>query len=194
MVELSNLHRQPLHYTPDVGAPKAISAAAKLGILNPEVLAEPFTVRLDGHNVRGLLAGADVVLDCSDSFETRYLINDTCCAEGVPIASAAVQGFTGLVLSVRPGESACYRCAFPVSPPPEAELPCRDTGAIGAVTGVLGCLQALEAIKLLSGVGTPLTGRVLHLDLLDGLRTLATVERRKDCAACGESVGTSDSG
>ena len=119
VVELSNLHRQPLHLTPDVGQPKAEVAAAKLGLLNPEALVEPYPVELAEANAQAIVAGAGVVVDCTDSFESRYLVNDACCAEGVPLVEAGVVGFDGLVLSVRPGESACYRCAFPTAPPPE---------------------------------------------------------------------------
>ena len=117
-VELSNLHRQPLHMTPDVGAPKAEVAAVKLGLLNPEVVVEPYPVVLEPANAEAIVTGADVVLDCTDSFESRYLVNDACCAQGVALGEAAVVGFEGLVISIPPGESSCYRCACPTAPPP----------------------------------------------------------------------------
>ena len=184
VVELSNLHRQPLHMTPDVGAPKAEVAAAKLGLLNPETVVEPSPVVLEAMNAQAIVMGADVVLACTDSFESRYLVNDACCAQGVPLVEAAVVGFEGLVISIRPGESACYRCAFPTAPPPESRRSCREAGVLGAMAGIVGSIQALEALKLLGGVGKPLLDRILQLDGRDMGQTLVTTGRRPDCPAC----------
>jgi molybdopterin-synthase adenylyltransferase len=184
-VELSNLHRQHLHYTPDVGVAKAHSAAAKLGFLNPEVIVEPYQVRLEESNAAALVQGNDVVVDCSDSFATRYAVNAACCAAGPALVEGGVLGQAGLVMSIRPGRTACYRCAFP-EPPPSAPS-CAEAGVLGPAAGVVGSLQALEAIKLASGVGEPLTDAFLQVDLarLDFLRV--AVERRRDCPACGAS-------
>ena len=181
-VELSNLHRQLLHFTPDLGVPKAHSAAAKLGFLNPEVVVEPYQVRLDAANAAGLIEGADLVVDCSDSFETRYTVNAACCAARIPLVEAGVLGTSGLVMGIRPGEGACYRCAFP-EPPPDAPS-CATAGVLGPAAGVIGSLQALEALKLLTGVGEPLVGAFLQADLalLSFLRV--AVERRADCPDC----------
>ena len=184
-VELSNLHRQPLFFTPDVGAPKAELAAAKLGLLNPEIAIEPYPVELTAENAEAIVMGADVVVDCTDSFEARYVVNDACCAQGVPLVEAAVVAFEGQVLSIRPGESACYRCVFPTIPPPEARRGCREAGVLGAMAGVVGSLQALEALKLLSGVGTPLLDRLLRIDGLTGEQTMVTTSRAEGCQACG---------
>jgi len=186
-VELSNLQRQPLHFTPDVGTNKAESAAAKLGVLNPEVTVEPYPVRLDAANADAIVAGADVVLDCSDTFATRYLVNDACCAARVALVEAGVIGFEGLVMAIRPGESACYRCAFPSPPPPDALRACRDYGVLGPVAAVVGSLQALEALKLLAGVGEPLLDRFLQFDGRDVSHLLVATSRRPDCEACGAS-------
>jgi adenylyltransferase/sulfurtransferase len=183
-VELSNLHRQPLHMTPDVGSPKAEVAAAKLGLLNPESLVEPYPVTVEEANAEAIVMGADVVLDCTDSFESRYLVNSACCAQGVPLVEAAVVGFDGLVLSIRPGESACYRCAFPTAPPPEARRSCREAGVLGAMAGLVGSIQALEALKLLGAVGEPLLDRILQIDGHDMSQTVVTTARRRDCPAC----------
>jgi molybdopterin/thiamine biosynthesis adenylyltransferase len=184
-VELSNLHRQPLHLTPDVGARKADNAAVKLGFLNPEIVVEAFPARLGAANAEALLAGADVVVDCSDSFATRYLVNDTCCALGVPLVEAGVLGLSGLVMSIRPGESACYRCAFPTEPEPGSVPSCREAGVLGALGGILGSFQALEAIKLLTGVGEPLLDTILQLDGSTSAPLRIATRRREDCAACG---------
>ena len=184
-VELSNLHRQPLHYSPDVSRQKAENAALKLGVLNPEVAVDPYPVRIDAQNAPAIVMGADVVVDCSDSFETRYVVNDACCAQRVPLVEAGVLGFDGLVLSIRPGESACYRCAFPTEPPAGSVPSCREAGVLGATAGIVGSIQALEALKLLTGVGDPLLDRILQLDAARMEQTIVSTSRRDDCPACG---------
>ena len=196
-VELSNLHRQPLHLSPDVGARKAENAAVKLGFLNPEVVVEPFPARLEEMNAEALLTGADVVVDCSDSFATRYLVNDTCCELGLPLVEGGLLALSGLVMSIRPGESACYRCAFPVEPGAGTVPSCREAGVLGAVGGMLGSLQALEAIKLLTGVGEPLLDRLLQFDGSTSAPTVIATCRREDCPACGhvappQAAGTAE--
>ena len=181
-VELSNLNRQPLHFTPDVETQKAESAAQKLGVLNTEISVEPYPVELDSENAGAIVAGADVVLDCTDSFETRYLINQACCVQRIPLVEAGALGFGGMVFAIRPGETACYRCAFPTAP---ANAPsCAEAGMLGAVSGVIGSLQALEALKLLSGVGTPPGDTILQFDGLTLQQTLVRTSRRPDCADC----------
>ena len=185
VVELSNLHRQPLHYSPDIDRQKAENAALKLGVLNPEVAVDPYPVRLDQQNARAIVMGADVVVDCSDSFATRYVVNDACCAQRVPLVEAGVLGFDGLVLSIRPGESACYRCAFPDEPPAGSVPSCREAGVLGATAGIVGSIQALEAIKIVTGVGRPLTDRILQLDARSMEQMLVSTSRRGDCPACG---------
>jgi molybdopterin/thiamine biosynthesis adenylyltransferase len=183
VVELSNLHRQPLHFTPDLGEGKAESAAAKLRFLNPEVLVETYPVRLDESNADGLVAGQDLVIDCSDSFETRYAVNAACCDAGVDLIEGGVVGWAGLVMTVRPWRSACYRCAFP-DPPADAPS-CAEAGVLGPAAGVIGSLQALEALKLLTGTAEPLTDAFLSIDLMT-LETLRVhVSRREECPDCG---------
>jgi molybdopterin-synthase adenylyltransferase len=184
-VELSNLHRQHLHFTPDVGVPKAQSAAAKLGFLNPESVIEPYQVRLAEDNAAGLVEGHDVVVDCSDSFETRYAVNAACCAARVPLVEGGVLGTSGLAMAIRPGDSACYRCAFPEPPPPGAAPTCAEAGVLGPAAGVIGSLQALEAMKLLSGVGEPLTDAFLQVDLAHLSFVRVAVRRRAGCPDCG---------
>ena len=192
-VELSNLQRQLLHFTPDVGAPKALSAAAKLQFLNPEIVVDPYPARLEEANAAELVAGHDLVVDCSDTFETRYLVNDACCAQGVPLVEAGVLGFGGLVMSIRPGESACYRCAFPVEPAAGSVPSCREAGVLGAMAGVVGTIQALEAIKLLGGVGEPLLDTILQIDGATMAFTRVATERVPDCAACARVAAASQS-
>jgi len=177
-VELSNLHRQYLHFTPDVGVSKAHSAVAKLAFLNPDLLIEPYQARF----VPAMVEGQDLVVDCTDAFETRYAINAACCEEGVPLVEGGVLGLSGLVMSIRPGETACYRCAFP-EPPPGAPS-CAEAGILGPAAGVIGSLQALEAVKLLAGLPDPLTDAFLQVDLADSSFLRVNVRRREDCVDC----------
>ena len=181
-VELSNLHRQFLHFTPDVGVPKAHSAAAKLGFLNPEIVVEPYQVRLDAGNAAGLIEGSDLVVDCTDSFQTRYAVNAACCAARVPLVEGGVLGLGGLVMSIRPRETACYRCAFPEAPPDAPS--CATAGVLGPAAGVVGSLQALEAMKLLSGIEEPLLDAFLQVDLATYAFLRVGVSRRDDCPDC----------
>ena len=184
-VELSNLHRQHLHFTPDLGVPKAHSAAAKLRFLNPEVIVDAYQARFEPDNAAGLLEGQDLVVDCSDSFATRYAVNAACCAAGVPLVEGGVTRLEGLVLSIRPGESACYRCVFP-EPPPEGSVPtCAEAGVLGPAAGVIGSIQALEAMKLLAGLDGSLLDTLLQVDLTSYDITRVRTERRVDCPDCG---------
>jgi adenylyltransferase/sulfurtransferase len=192
VVELSNLHRQPLHFTPDVGLPKAGNAVVKLSALNSEVQVDQYPVRLDAMNAEAIVMGADLVVDCTDSFETRYLVNDACCAQGVPLVEAGVVGFDGLVMSIVPGESACYRCAFPTEPVNGPS--CREAGVLGAMAGLVGSIQALEALKLLAGVGEPLVDAILQVGGADMAFTRVATERRSDCPACARVPATTQSG
>jgi molybdopterin/thiamine biosynthesis adenylyltransferase len=177
-VELSNLHRQHLHFTPDIGVPKARSAVAKLGFLNPDVVIEPYQARF----APAMVDGQDLVVDCTDSFEARYAINAACCAAGVPLVEGGVLGLSGIVMAIRPGETACYRCAFP-DPPPSAPS-CAEAGILGPAAGVIGSLQALEAVKLLAGLPNPLTDAFLQVDLADATFLRVSVRRREHCADC----------
>jgi molybdopterin/thiamine biosynthesis adenylyltransferase len=149
-------------------------------------------VRLEQANAEAIVMGADVVVDCTDSFETRYVVNDACCAQGVPLVEAGVLGFGGLVMSIRPGESACYRCAFPTQP--VVTVTCRDAGVLGAMAGVVGSIQALEAIKLLAGVGDPLLDAILQIDGASMAFTRVATERLPDCPACARVPAASQSG
>jgi molybdopterin/thiamine biosynthesis adenylyltransferase len=184
-VAVSNLHRQHLHFTPDAGAPKAESAAAKLRFLNPDVLVEPYRVRLDESTAAGLVAGHDLVVDCSDSFATRYAVNAACCAAGIGLVEGGVLGTSGLVMAIRPGESACYRCAFPEPPPPGSVPSCAEGGVLGPAAGVVGSLQAMEALKLLTGFRPPALDAFVQIDAAGPELLRVGVARRDDCPDCG---------
>jgi molybdopterin/thiamine biosynthesis adenylyltransferase len=134
-----------------------------------------------------MLEGQDLVIDCTDAFATRYAINAACCAAGVPLVEGGVVGTSGIVMTIRPRETACYRCAFP-QPPPEGAVPtCAQAGVLGPAAGVVGSLQALEALKLLAGLPDALTDAFLQVELatLDFLRV--SVRRRADCPDCGDA-------
>ena len=184
VVEVSNLHRQPVHFTPDAGVPKVESAAAKLRFLNPDVLVEPYQVRLDADNAGGLVEGQDLVIDCSDSFETRYAVNAACCEAGINLIEGGVVGWTGMVMTIRPGLTSCYRCAFPVEP---VDAPsCADAGVLGPAAGVVGSLMALEALKLMSGAAVPLRNEFLQIDLASLELLRVSVMPRRECPDCPE--------
>ncbi len=139
-------------------------------------------MRLDADNAAGLVEGNDLVVDCSDSFETRYAVNAACCAARVPLVEGGVLGMGGLVMAIRPGETACYRCAFPEAPPDAPS--CATAGVLGPAAGAIGSLQALEAIKLLTGVGEPLLDAFLQVDVATHAYLRVTVTRRADCPDC----------
>ena len=150
-VELSNLHRQLLHFTPDLGVAEGRERGGEAALPQPRrgrrALPDARRRRERG---RAACEGQDLVVDCSDSFATRYAVNAACCAAGVPLVEAGVLGMAGLVMSIKPGRTACYRCAFPSAP--EDAPRCADAGVLGPAAGVVGSLQALEAMKLLTGV------------------------------------------
>jgi len=177
-VELSNLHRQHLHFTPDLGVPKAQSAVAKLGFLNPDIVVEPYQAAFAPE----MVAGQDLVVDCTDSFETRYAINGACCEAGVPLVEGGVVGLSGLVMAIRPRETACYRCAFPTAP---RDAPsCAEAGVLGPAAGVVGSLMANEALKLLAGLPGALTDAFLQIDLATPAFLHVAIRRRDDCPDC----------
>jgi len=185
MVERSNLQRQILHTDDRVGVPKVASARAALNALNPAVAVIEHALRLDSGNVDEVLAGCDVVVDGSDNFATRYLVNDACVKHGIPNVHGSVFRFEGQVTvfwpSRHPDPGPCYRCLYPEPPPPELAPSCAEAGILGIVPGVVGLLQAVEAIKILLGAGDPLVGRLLHYDALAARFTEPKHRRNPDC-------------
>ncbi len=185
-VALSNLQRQVLHGSADVGRAKTASAAAAVARLNPDVQVTPVTTRLNADTAAALLAGHDVVADGSDSFATRLAVADAAYTLRLPLVSAAVGPFEGQLATFRGWQPAlpCYRCYVGNAADGEA-LTCADAGVLGALTGVMGSLQALEVIREIVGFGTSLAGRLLLYDALGArMRTLA-LPKDPDCAACG---------
>jgi molybdopterin-synthase adenylyltransferase len=184
-VDLSNLHRQVLHFTPDVGRSKTSSAAEKLASLNPTVKLE-LHGNLSGPVLSSAVGGYDLVLDGSDNFETRYAVNDACVAVGKPLVSGAVLKWEGQLLTVLPGISGCYRCAFPEPPDPACTQTCSEAGILGPVAGVIGAWMALEAVKVLLKAGASFTDRLWSMDFLAGKGREVPFRRRVGCGACGK--------
>jgi molybdopterin/thiamine biosynthesis adenylyltransferase len=184
-VALSNLQRQILHATPDLGRPKVESAAEKLLDLNPDIRVIPHPVRLAAANAAALLEPYDVVLDCADNFPTKFLIADACHFGGKPYVHAGALRFDGQVMTVRPGQSACYRCVFTQTPPPADALACSRAGILGVLPGFLGTLQATEALKLIMGIGDLLTDQLLVCNALRAGFRKVPLKRNPACPLCG---------
>lgn len=192
LVDVSNLQRQVLHTSDRIGEPKVESARAAIAALNPEVRVIAREAIVDSDSVAGLVAGCDVVVDGTDSFETRYVLNDAAVAAGIPVVHASVFRFEGQVTTFLPFQGPCYRCLYPSPPPPELAPPCSVVGVLGVVPGVMGMLQATEVLKLLLGIGEPLVGRLLVFDALDSTFTELSLERDPACPACGDGVRVAD--
>lgn len=186
-VDLSNLQRQILHDELWVGRKKTDSARDRLTRMNRDVRVEAIPTRLTAHNALELIAGWDVVVDGTDNFETRYLINDACVLSGVPNVHGAILHFDGQVAVYNHAGGPCYRCLHPAPPPAHLAPSCAEAGVIGAVCGVVGSIQAVEVVKLILGVGQSLSGRLLSVDLLNGEVRALKVRRDPDCPLCGES-------
>lgn len=187
VVELSNLQRQILFTTADIGRPKAVAAAERLAALNPEVVLEPHTSRLMAATAAELIGGYDLVVTAVDNFPTRYLINDACVLAGKTLVDGAVLRMTGLAMTIKGGETACYRCLFPEPPPPAGVVSCSEAGVLGPVPGLIGSIQALEVIKVLTGAGQPLFNRLLQFDGAAMTFTEVEVSRAPTCPVCGDS-------
>lgn len=187
VVDLSNLQRQVLHRTADIGRPKTASAADTLHALNPDVEVISHPLRLTSHNALSILGNYDLVLNCSDNFPTRYLVNDACVLLGKPLVDGSILQFDGQMSVFYPAAGGpCYRCLFPAPPRPGDVPSCAEAGVLGVLPGIIGSLQALEAIKLIVGAGTPMIGRLLIFDGLEMDITMVTIERNKECPVCGD--------
>lgn len=186
LVDLSNLQRQIIHRTSTVGQPKVESARAAMRDINPEVECVALQLRADERQLGELVAQTDVVLDCSDNFDTRYAINRVCLAQRKPLVSGAAVQFHGqvAVYDFRSDDSPCYNCLFPEDTQ-AAELRCATTGVFAPLVGIVGTLQAAEALKLLIGIGTGLVGRLLSLNALDMNILQTRMSRDPACPVCG---------
>ncbi|HBU07609.1 MAG TPA: adenylyltransferase [Candidatus Omnitrophica bacterium] len=185
-VELNNLQRQILHTTESVGTPKVASGKARLKALNPDVNVVTHHLRLDSSNILDIIKEYDIVVDGSDNFPTRYLVNDACVIAKKPLVHAGIFRYDGQIMTIVPGVGPCYRCLFPEPPPPGAVPSCQEGGILGAVAGVLGVLQANEVLKFILGAGQLLAGRMLIFNALDSTFRTVKVPKDKDCPVCSD--------
>lgn len=186
-VDLSNLQRQIAHFTSDIGRPKLDSAADKLLAMNPHLRIDRFALRLDASNALELFRDYDVIVDGTDNFATRYLVNDACALLGKPNVYGSIFRFDGQASVFFPPHGPCYRCLYPEPPPPDLVPSCAEGGVLGILPGVIGVIQATETIKLLLGAGKPLMGRLLLYDALDMSFREMKVRKNPKCPICGEA-------
>ncbi|MGE5190402.1 MAG: HesA/MoeB/ThiF family protein [Gemmatimonadota bacterium] len=186
-VELSNLNRQVVHGERSLGARKPDSASEALRALRPDLAIEAHAAALCAENAPDLFRRYGVVVDGSDNFPTKYLCSDASVLTGVPLVHAGVLRFGGQIMTIVPGRGPCLRCLIPEIPPRRDAPTCSESGIVGAAAGVLGSWQAAEAIKLITGAGEPLCGRILSIDTLSGSATALTVSRNPACPACGSA-------
>jgi sulfur-carrier protein adenylyltransferase/sulfurtransferase len=183
-VDLSNLQRQVAHTNDRIGVPKVDSAEEAIKGINPDVKVEKYKTRIDASNIMEIIEGYDVIVDGADNFPTRYLLNDATVRLGIPVVSASILGFDGQLSVFVPHEGPCYRCLYPTPPPAELAPSCGANGVLGVLPGTMGMLQATEVIKLITGAGEPLVGRLLLYDALAASFTELKVRRDPDCPIC----------
>ncbi len=186
-VELSNLQRQVIFPPPDLGRPKATAAAERLSVMNPEIEVQAYDLELSSANALELLASHNLVVDASDNFPTRYLVNDAAVLLDKPLVHGAIHRFEGQLSVFHHLGGPCYRCLFPKPPRPESVRSCAEAGVLGVLPGVIGGLMAAEAVKLLLGIGRLLSGRMLVYDALDASFREFSFARREICPICSDS-------
>ena len=186
-VELSNLQRQVIHFTPAIGKPKVLSAKEKIQAITPDVQVRTDHEWINAANIMEIIRDYDFVVDGTDNLAAKFLINDACVLAGKPYSHGGILQFVGQTITVLPGESACYRCIFPTPPPKDAIPTCSQAGVIGVLPGVIGSIQATEAIKFLLGKGELLAGRLLMYDALKMKFRDVAIKRNSHCPLCGEN-------
>ena len=186
VVEISNLQRQVLHHTADIGRPKIESAKDNILAYNPDINVVLHEVRLESDNAREIISQYDMVINGADNFATRYLVNDACYLEGKPLIDGSILIFDGQSTVFIPGQG-CYRCLFPSPPPPGMVPNCAEAGVLGALTGLVGSIQATEALKLMIGIGESLSSRLLLIDALSMNFREVKIKRNPNCPLCGNN-------
>ena len=186
VVEISNLQRQLLHHTSDIGRPKLESARDNINSYNPDTNVVLHEVRLESDNAREIISQYDLVINGADNFATRYLVNDACYLEGKPLVDGSILIFDGQATLFLPGQG-CYRCLFPEPPPPGLVPNCAEAGVLGALTGLVGSIQATEALKHFLGIGESLVSRLLLIDALSMSFREVRLKRNPSCPLCGDN-------
>jgi sulfur-carrier protein adenylyltransferase/sulfurtransferase len=189
VVDESNLQRQILHNLDRIGDRKVDSAKKTLTAMNPDVTVVTYDVRLGADNILDIIDGYDVIVDGTDNFPTRYLVNDAALLKRIPVVHGSIFRFEGQVTVFSPYVGPCYRCMIPEPPPPELAPSCAEAGVLGVLPGIVGSIQAIETIKLLLELGEPLVGRLLTYDSMDESFRTFKVRRDPACPACGENAG-----
>lgn len=186
-VDLSNLQRQIIHHTPDVGKDKVLSAQNKIRAINPDTEVITYNKRVTAQNVAEIIRGYDFVIDGTDNFPAKFLVNDACYFEKIPFSHAGILQFDGQLITVLPGRTTCYRCIFGAPPPANAVPSCSQAGVLGVLAGAIGSLQATEAIKSLLGIGGLLTNTLLTYNALSMEFRKVRLSRNPDCPLCGRN-------
>ena len=186
-VALSNLQRQIVHNTTTLGKPKVESAKITFQTLNPDVTVIPIQQKLTKNNIIDLINDYDIVVDCTDNFATRFLVNDACVMVKKPLVTGAVHKFEGQLTVVMPGKGACYRCLFEEPPPPDVVTSPQDIGLLGVISGVIGTLQATEVLKLIAGFGEVLIGELLVYDALNPSFRKIKIPKNPECPVCSNN-------
>lgn len=186
-VDLSNLQRQIIHFTNDIHVHKVTSAAEKIRALNPDITVTPYQELLQPENIRSIITGFDVIIDCTDSFGAKFLLNDACVLENIPLIHGGVLRFNGQIMTIAPKNSACLRCVLEKPPSENTDMPnAAEEGILGATAGVLGALQATEAIKMITGIGDLTANAMLFLNTLTMTFTKQALQRNPHCPLCGD--------
>lgn len=187
-VELSNLHRQIIYSSDDIGKNKAEVVQSRLQKVNPDVKVIPYVIRLTSENITGIIKDYDIIIDGSDNFPTRYLVNDACVLNKKILVHGAFFRYEGQAMVIKPGEGPCYRCMFSEPPPPGAVPSCREAGVLGALAGVIGLIQATETLKYILEIGKPLIGSLIVFNALEMSFRKVKVLRDENCSVCGKSL------
>lgn len=185
-VELNNLQRQIVHFMKDIGKQKTESAKEKLESINPDVEITTYPIRLTSGNIMDVIKEYDIIVDGSDNFPTRYLVNDACVMSNKPFSHAGILRFDGQAITVIPGQGPCYRCLFPEPPPPGMVPSCQEAGILGVVAGILGMVQATEVLKYILGKGELLIGKLLVFNALEMSFRKLNIQRNFSCHLCGD--------
>jgi len=185
-VDISNLQRQIVHFTKDINTPKVESAAEKMLAINPDLKVNVYREMLKAANIRDIIKNYDFIVDGTDNFPTKFLVNDACVMEKIPFSHGGILRFDGQTMTVLPGRSSCYRCTFRYPPPPDSVPTCSQAGVLGAVAGILGTIQAVETLKYIANVGELLTDTLLSFNAKNMEFRRVKLSRQTNCPVCGE--------